>query len=382
VPVQKKTYIRNDQTAYINVSIDKSKLKSPGLYCGKIKAFRDDKSKMPEFDMIASVIIPYEFTSLDDYKHEWKKENVDPGILNRYFIKLPAGQTVMNINLSSVKGGYALIRYRLCNPEGNLLETSPYVNTVSNNNIVDRNYFNLDPGVYELIVEGMFTASSVCSYDLSVSFNSIQRIDNNSLNLVDKNIDLVNFFNHPQTFNVRGRISGYIRSFKADLIPHVTYQYPVTLKKGESEKEFEIVLSKDDFNKVTDFTYEIVDSSGFAVEKGGLDYRKGKISLTSLQYDKSDKYNLILIPGFTNTSDSMTVTINEETFFEKSRAIGLDGISQNLTLYPSITNRLSLAYLKPDVAIPSDAVYQAKLLFQSGSKTIDELPFTINQKDK
>ena len=382
LPVQKKTYIRNDQTAIVYVSIDKSKLKSPGLYCGKIKAFRDDKSKIPEFDMIASVIIPYEFTSTDDYKHEWKKENVDPGILKRYFIKLPAGQTMMNVNLGSVKGEYSLVRYRLCSPEGNLLESSPYVNTVSNNNVVEKNYYDLDPGVYELIVEGMFIASSVCSYDLTVSFSSIQRTDNNSLNLIDKNIDLINFFNHPQAVNVRGRISGYIRNFKADLTARKYYMYPVSLKKGESEKEFEIVLSKDDFNKVTDFTYEIVDSSGFAVEKGGLDYRKGKISLSSLEYDKSDKYNLILIPGFTNASDSMTVTINEETFFEKPQGFGLDGIAPTLTLYPSITNRLTLDYVKPDVEIPSDALYQAKLLFQSGTKTFGELPFTIDNKEK
>jgi subtilisin family serine protease len=382
IPVQKKTYIRNDQTAIVNVNIDKSKLKSPGLYCGKIKAIRDDKSQIPEFDMVASVIIPYEFTAADDYKHEWKKENIDPGILKRYFIKLPAGQTMMNVNLSAVKGEYALIRYRLCSPEGNLLESSPSVNTVTNNNIVDKNYYNLDPGVYELIVEGMFYASSVCSYDLSVSFNSIRRTDNNPLNLVDKNIDLVNFFNYPITANIRGKISGYIRSFKANLAPNKSFRYPVTLKKGESEKEYEIVLSKEDFNKVTDFTFEIVDSSGYAVEKGGLDYRKDKIKLTSLEYDKSDKYNLILIPGFTNASDSMTVTINEETFYDKSNVFGLVGASANTTLYPSITNRLSFDYSKPELEIPADAVYKAKLIFQSGAKTIDELPMTIEQKDK
>ena len=69
-----------------------------------------------------------------------------------------------------------------CNPEGNLLDSSPYFSTVSNNNIIDKNYYNLDPGVYEVIVEGMFSASSVSTYDLSVSFNSIERIDNYSLN--------------------------------------------------------------------------------------------------------------------------------------------------------------------------------------------------------
>jgi hypothetical protein len=281
LPVQKKTYIRNEQPAVINISVDKSKLTNPGLYCGKIKAFRDDKSQMPEFDMMASVIIPYEFSASDDYKHEWKNENVDPGILKRYFIKLPAGQTMMNVHLNNVQNEYALLRYRLCSPEGNLLDSSPSLNTVSNTNISDKNYYNLEPGVYELIVEGGFNASSVCSYDLSVSFNSIQRIDNNSLNMADKNIELVNLFNHPQTYNLKGKISGYSRSFKADLSPRKTYKYPFSITKDESEKEFDILLSKEDFNKITDFTYEIIDSAGFAVAKGGLDYRQGNISLSA-----------------------------------------------------------------------------------------------------
>ena len=382
LPVQKKTYIRNEQPAVVYVSVDKSKMKFPGLYCGKIKAIRDDKSKMPEFEMMASVIIPYEFTEADNYKHEWKKEIVDPGMLKRYFIKLPAGQTIMNVNLKNVENEYANLRYRLCGPNGHLLDSSPYLNTAGNNNAVDKNYSNLDSGVYELIVEGSFTASSVCAYDLSVSFNSIQRIDNNSLNMAEKNIEVVNLFNTPQPYNIRGRISGYTRKFKADLISGIAYKYPFSFTKGESEKEFIITLKKEDFNKVTDFTYEIVDSSGYAIVKGGLEYNKGNINLSANESKKSYVYNLLLIPAFTNASDSMTVTINEDTHFDKSKEFSMKNGSASLTLYPSITNSLSLGYSKLDYEIPSDAVYQAKVIFQLSNKSIYELPVTIDQKEK
>jgi hypothetical protein len=262
------------------------------------------------------------------------------------------------------------------------MDTSPSLNTVSNNNIVDKNYYNLDPGVYELIVEGGITASSVSAYDLLVSFNSITRIDNTSLSMTDKNIELVNLFDHPQAYSLRGRISGYSRSYKADLSPRKNYKYPFTLTKGESEKEFNIILSKEDFNKITDFTFEIIDSSGFAVEKGGLDYREDKISLSSKESAKSCVYNLLLIPAFTNASDSMTITINEETYFEKSKDFGIEGDASSVTLYPSITDRLKLDYSKPEIELPGDAVYKAKLRFQSGNKTMFELPITINQKEK
>ena len=152
--------------------------------------------------------------------------------------------------------------------------------------------------------------------------------------------------------------------------------------KGELEKEFNIILSKEDFNKTTDFTFEIVDSSGFAVEKGGLDYRKGKISLSANESKKTNVYNLLLIPAFTNTSDSMTVTINEETSFEHSKEFIVKGSAANLTFYPSIPNRFILGYTKPEFELPVDALYQAKVIFQSSNKIMYELPVVIDQKDK
>ena len=104
--------------------------------------------------------------------------------------------------------------------------------------------------------------------------------------------------------------------------------------------------------------------------------------LASKEADKSYVYNLILIPAFTNTSDSMTVTIKEVTYFENSKEFAVKGAGSNYTIYPSITNRLKLDYSKPDFELPADAVYQAKVIFQSGNKTMYELPVVIDKKDK
>jgi hypothetical protein len=45
---------------------------------------------------------------------------------------------------------------------------------------------------------------------------------------------------------------------------------PFILRKGESKKEFNIQMTKEDFNLVTDFVLMIFDSSGYAVSKDGL----------------------------------------------------------------------------------------------------------------
>ncbi len=98
--VQKKTYIRNDQLAAVNVKLDKSKIKEPGLYTTKISAYRDDASKTPEFDMLATVVIPYELNSSNNYKMNWKDQTINQGMIKRYFVKVPAGQNSMKITLS------------------------------------------------------------------------------------------------------------------------------------------------------------------------------------------------------------------------------------------------------------------------------------------
>lgn len=58
IPIQKKTYIRNEQSTFVNVKFDLAKMKEPGLYTGRLKAYRDDNSGFPEFEMQATVVMP------------------------------------------------------------------------------------------------------------------------------------------------------------------------------------------------------------------------------------------------------------------------------------------------------------------------------------
>ena len=62
-----------------------------------------------------------------------------------------------------------------------------------------------------------------------------------------------------------------------------------------------------------------------------------------------------------------TITINEKTYFEKSKEFEIMGAASDFTFYPSIKNRFILEYfLNPDIELPADPVYQAKVTFQSG----------------
>jgi hypothetical protein len=382
-PVQKKTYIRNDQPTVIDVQLDKSKISKPGLYCGRISATRDDNTKMPEFDMLATVIMPYEFNESNNYKMEWKNEKAGIGMDNRYFVDLPAGQTTMHIKLSKVGNEYTRTRYMIADPDGRPIEYSSQLYSLNDNDAVEKNYYNLEPGVYEVIVEGIFLADTVSSYNLKIDFNSIKRFNNNELTGTKNTIDVINYFNDHKSYSVSGQINGYVKNHEIKLKGSETYKYPFTFKPGESGKNFEIILSKEDYNKVTDFTFQVLDDSGIAIVKDALSYRTGSISVSPRDAHGSTNLTLIIAPAFTSETDSMTIKVKEETEMDSKPGFSVTGNSRgSLSLYPSVSQKLILNYSKPSYEMPDGSqVYGTVTFTSTASKDVEyELPIIINYK--
>ena len=145
----------------VNVKIDKSKTKEPGLYTAKITAYRDDASKTPEFDMLATVVIPYEFNSSNNYQMNWKDQIVQQGMIKRYFVKVPAGQNSMKVTLSRdvASSKYARCNYYLYNNNGIKIDVSRLLYSVTNDEKVENYYYDVEPGIYEVDVNGYFLSN-------------------------------------------------------------------------------------------------------------------------------------------------------------------------------------------------------------------------------
>jgi tripeptidyl-peptidase-2 len=174
--VQKKTYIRNNQVATVNVKIDKSKVKEPGMYTAKITAYRDDASKTPEFELLATVVIPYEINSSNNYKMFWKDQTINQGMIKRYFVKVPAGQNSMKITLSrdASSNKYSRCKYFLSDNNGIQIHQSAVLYSVNKDEKIENYYYDLEPGIYEIDMDGFFLASDPSTYNLAVEFLSLQ----------------------------------------------------------------------------------------------------------------------------------------------------------------------------------------------------------------
>jgi subtilisin family serine protease len=381
--VQKKTYIRNNQTATVNVKINKSKMLEPGLYTANITAYRDDASKTPEFEMIATVVIPYEINSSNNYKMNWKDQTINQGMIKRYFVKIPAGQNSMKITLSrdASSNKYSRCKYFLSDNNGIQIHQSAVLYSVNKDEKIENYYYDLEPGIYEIDMDGFFLASDPSTYNLAVEFSSIQRIDKNEVSTNDKRIEFVNYFNETKTYNINSEMLGYQRNYNLMVDGNGTYKMPFTITKDEGSKEFNFALSKEEFNKITDFAYQILDENGKAVNKDGLSYRTGSITAEFSGDKDTVKYVLEIIPAFVSKELNTNLSVNEITYFSTPVSVDAKNSGKSsLTLYPNNIKYIDLNFSQPEITIPADANYYGKIYFKSPSTSKTEYELPINFK--
>jgi subtilisin family serine protease len=381
IPIQKKIYIRNQQTAVVNVKFDKKKMVEPGLYNARITATRDDGSNTPEFSMMVTVVIPFQFNVSNMFKINWPDQKVDIGMVKRYFINVPGGQNSLKILLRRNKNEYARVRYRLFDPNGTELYLSSQLNSVNNDEMLESIHYDLESGVYELIAEGLFLANSVSSYNLSVEFSSIQFIGEKEISKDDNERVVTNVFNETKSYSLSGEILGYQKNYSINLTGETIYKMPFTLRKGERSKEFKIEMSKEDFNLVTDFSLMILDTTGYAVSKDGLSYRKGFISIANSFDQDSMEYTLEVIPAFTHKNSNMKIKVTEITYLSGSVPINVTNLGKrSVSLYPNSPRTLMFGLSKPDFTLPIDAKFYGKVYFKSSSTSKTEYELPLNFK--
>ncbi len=380
-PVKRKTYIRNNQSTTVSVRIDKSKLTEPGLYNGILKAFRADKSRFPEFTMMATVVIPYRFNEENDYEMNWNDIELKPGEHKRFFIQIPAGASSMKVKMKSNPDTYAFAWYFLHDPDGRQLDR--VILRAEDEKTVERNYSELIPGaVYELDVLGLFRASGNSVVNLSVEFSGVQLSDKNELSADDTKLTFINTFTHAKEYKLEGEILGYYQKHIIHLENSDYHSLPFTLTPELIKKKFKISISKEDFNKTTDFAMMIYDENGKALELGGLSYRSDEIGIRNKFKSDTTKLSLVLRPAFANEAGNMTIFVEEYTYVDNAPSFKVTaGGLPFVTFYPSILTDLNCRFGNLE-NIPADAKQFGKIYFKNldTKKTEKEIPVFFNIK--
>ena len=234
VPITKQTKIRNNTSATISYRLDKSKMVEAGMYNGVIKACRN-RTNIPEFEMMATVVVPFEFNATNRYSKTWKDEAIDQGMHKRYFLEVPAGANSLRIKLNSENDSYTSLRTYLHNPEGEQVMFN-YLSPGLKDDVNEKYYYNLVPGIYEFVVLGQFASKKKSTYDLTVEFKGMTRVDDGAICQKSNSIEVVNYLNKVEEYKLSGDILGYQKEFSLFIDSVKTYDYSFTMKKGEKAK--------------------------------------------------------------------------------------------------------------------------------------------------
>jgi hypothetical protein len=355
---------------------------NPGLYTGKLKAYRNDNSNFPEFEMTTSVVIPYSLSFESNYQLIWNKKEIRPGDIDRYFINIPSGQTSMKISLTRNSNSYSRIRYSLYNPDGVEVDYSPILYSVDNETELEEYYYNLEPGIYELDVIGYFTAEKSSTYDLSVKLNGINRLDNHCLSESNNTIEIINNTNNVDKFFLCGELIGYriIKDVKLKGKNH--FYLPFKLEPGEYSKTFTIDMTKADFNKLTDFAMMILDKDGVVVSKEALNQKQGSITIEN-QGTNEEEYTFELVPAFCHADGEMIMSLTEETEFEIIESISVTYAGKNsIKLYPNTKAELfvDLAGINPTIPENGKLYGIINFICEASDEVVSQIPVSFNLK--
>jgi subtilisin family serine protease len=372
--VQKKVHIRNDQSVYVDVTYDPEILKKPGLYNAKVEAFRADKTATPEFDLLATIVVPYQFNVSNNYSLTFEDVNLIPGMHQRFFLKIPHGASNLNIHLSSDKNQFTSVRYYLHDPDGREKLYGRF-DAIDDNGLKNEYFQNLNPGVYEFVVLGQFTSSDESKFDLDFEIDGVNINDNG---IINDELSIVNYFAKSKSYNISGNILGFEKSYSVNMDGEEVYKIPFKLNASESKKTFDVSLSKEVFNKVTDFALMIYDKSGKAKKVGGHSYKDASITIAKNDDNQIEEYTFVMIPGFANTPSDIKISINEKTYFSNPTSIDLSYYGkETLTMYPDINYNLDCDYELPTAENSAGKNYFGEIDFKSAKTGNIEITKTI-----
>lgn len=372
-PVQKKLFFRTSQGAYISLKPDMKKISGPGLYTARITAFEEGQKQLPAFETLASVVIPYEFTSKENYRLDFKNEKLAPGMHKRYFIKVPPAAGGLTISLSSDGKNYSESIFRVFDPDGEKIFTSDLLSTSGQKAIESKTLYGPKPGVYEVVVHGNYLARNVSAYELSIQANMLniltgRNYGDESISKMHKSgfITIANYSGRLIPGIVKASVTGYRSVRRYDLSAQGSKSIRFVLRKGEEKRVFHLKFEKEDYNKFTDFSMLILNGQGDALEKEAMEYEEGEISISNSSPESdSTEYTLLLTPAFAGYGASASLELTESTSFSvKSPVIFPDMKSGRIRLFPYVPETLKY-FVKNENVLPPHAGLMGVIVINS-----------------
>lgn len=326
------TYIKGDKSAQVEVFFDKDKIRQPGIYSGKVNAYRKagfaygNQAIDKEFELLCTIIQPLIFDGSQNRHWQSREIQLQSGEFHRIYYKIPLMASSGLIRLKALPGKYADVRAYLFDPAGRRTDGLLRLHTESVNEVsLHLSTDKLEPGTWELVLYADIGNVQQSYFQVEITFSALKIIPGeiNSIRITNGHdpqgsFQVINHYDRKVTARVGGSLQGieqnHVVSASTD-----HYEYPFTVSDLYDQVEFEIELETQVYNLFTDFAINIKDYNGKSLLADGLNYRKHKITWRP---PAGGDYILEFIPGFARKKpQSWQLNMVERHYFTQKTAI-------------------------------------------------------------
>lgn len=363
-----ETYINGDTEREIGLSYDASKLREPGLHVGTVLGTVKGSSRggaaEREFELVVSIIVPREFTVANDYSMEFEGRELDPGALQREFVRVPTGASSMEVVCRVPEGEEGSVRTVLHDPEGRRFLRGGFAESEGPR---ERRFVvagdDLRPGTWEVVNRADMTTDTRSTYDLGISFSGLHSRPEEIAALdfdapgeaPTAAFEVVNRFSEPFEGTAAGSVDHWRRERNVEVEGSV-FTYDFTVDETIAAVEFEIELTGETYNRMTDCAVNIMDSEGVYAAQSGLGQRFGDVSLSPAS---PGGYTLEVVAAFSLPDDAESWSLDLVERFELAEPVALSVTQRgetSLRVVPDVPATLEIEAAASPVTAPSGFV--------------------------
>lgn len=348
--VQQNVYIKGTSPAKINIYCDEKELQKPGLYSTyiygyeKSGVFGSTSDEHKQFQIMCTVIVPNTVDINTETSSHKNKVRLKPGEIHREFILIPSNSSAMSLRVKQNNREYANLRVYTFNQEGHQKGNILYFDSKKSGAAIRRIATgDLTPGIWEFVFYAPFTNPETSIFDYGIGFSGLEVLQKKISQISVRNgenpsgtFSAINQFSKVLKSKVGGRIQGVQRRLSLHE-EFESYQHSFNVGDLYKSVEFEIEMPENTFNKLTDFTINIKNSSGKILKTKGINNKKNKITFIP---PSSDSYILELVPAFTFEGQTWDAEIKESFYYFKQPAVN----SQNVNFYPYTKKKVFFSF--------------------------------------
>jgi hypothetical protein len=361
--------LQGQKDASIRVFYDHNKLRTPGIYTGRVHVTPENGAGIAAVSLWNTVVVPWVFEHRDGYARDWKGESLTSGQIRRYPILVPPGATAMHISAHSSERKYGNTRLFVLDPTGQAIAMQSRVTSSERGSIALATVTGekLTPGVWEIVTYASFRNRKTSRYDLKVRFRSlnaphIRHWETQAGRAPSGTFYVTNLYDTRFSGSVTGALFGYRRekTYSAD-----TDRLSISVPMNEEIErvDFELTLAPKTYNRFTDIAIAVEDEQGINVVESG--FNNGTARITVHNPGGSHELNLKIQGALTRGEDDTPWQLHaRETWVRKRQANVEIG---DTTLYPQVRESLTFQLSETPPAAPAGYSNYGEIIFREGS---------------